>query len=116
MVNYEGRPRDIATLAHELGHAIHSMLAGGHSIMTFQATLPLAETASIFAEMQLTDLLLKRETDPAVRRDLLAYAIDDAYVTVIRQAYITLFEREAYRLMEEGSSMEDLTGGLSGES
>src|SRR5687767_10877118 len=83
MVNYEGRARDVATLAHELGHAIHNMLASGHSIMTFNASLPLAETASVFAEMQVIDLLLKRETDLAVRRDLLAYTIDDAYVTVI---------------------------------
>lgn len=109
MVNYEGRARDIATLAHELGHAIHNMLAGGHSIMTFHASLPLAETASVFAEMQLTEMLLRQETDSAVRRDLLAYAIDDAYVTVIRQGYFTLFEREAYRLIDEGESIEALT-------
>ena len=109
MVNYEGRARDIATLAHELGHAIHNMLAGSHSIMTFHASLPLAETASVFAEIQLTDMLLEHEADPAVRRDLLAYAIDDAYVTVIRQAYFTLFEREAYRLVEEGNSIEELS-------
>jgi oligoendopeptidase F len=108
MVNYEGRARDVATLAHELGHAVHNMLAGDHSIMTFQATLPLSETASIFAEVLLTDLLLARETDPIVRRDLLAYAIDAAFITVIRQAFITLFEREAYRLIEEGGSTEDL--------
>jgi len=109
MVNYEGRARDIATLAHELGHAIHNMLASSHSIMTFHASLPLAETASVFAEMQLTELLLKRETDPALRRDLLAYAIDDAYVTVIRQAYITLFEREVYQMINEGKSIEEMT-------
>jgi oligoendopeptidase F len=109
MVNYEGRARDIATLAHELGHATHNMLASGHSIMTFHASLPLAETASVFAEMQLTELLLKRETDPALRRDLLAYAIDDAYVTVIRQAYIALFEREVYQMINEGKSIEEMT-------
>ena len=109
MVNYEGRARDIATLAHELGHAIHNMLAGSHSVMTFHASLPLAETASVFAEMQLTEMLLKQETDPSVRRDLLAYAIDDAYVTVIRQTYFTLFERDAYRLVDEGNSIEELT-------
>lgn len=110
MVNYEGRARDIATLAHELGHAVHNLLACDHSILTFQPSLPLAETASVFAEMQLIDLLLKRETDPAMRRDLLAYAIDDAYITVVRQAYFTLFEREAYRIVDEGGSVEDLTG------
>ena len=109
MVNYEGRARDIATLAHEMGHAIHNMLASGHSPMTYHASLPLAETASVFAEMQMTELLLKQETDPATHRDLLAYVIDDAYVTVIRQAYFTLFEREAYRIVAEGGSVEDLT-------
>jgi oligoendopeptidase F len=109
MVNYEGRARDVAILAHELGHAIHNMLASGHSIMTYHASLPLAETASVFAEMQLIDLLLKRETDNAVRRDLLAYAIDDAYVTVIRQGYFTLFERDAYQLIDEGATIEELT-------
>jgi oligoendopeptidase F len=110
MLNYEGRARDVATLAHELGHAVHNMLAGDHSILTYSASLPLAETASVFAEIQLIDRLLKEETDPAVRRDLLAYAIDDAYVTVIRQAYFTLFEREAYRIIHEGGSVADLTG------
>lgn len=109
MVNYEGRARDIATLAHELGHAIHNMLAGNHSVMTFHASLPLAETASIFAEIQLTEQLLQQETDPAVRRDLLAYAIDDAYITVIRQAYFTLFEREAYQMIADDKSVEELT-------
>jgi oligoendopeptidase F len=108
LVNYEGRARDVATLAHELGHAIHNMLACGHSPMTFHASLPLAETASVFAEMQLTELLLKQESDPAMRRDLLAYTIDDAYVTVIRQAYFTLFEREAYQIVAEGGSVEEL--------
>lgn len=108
MVNYEGRARDIAILAHELGHAVHSMLADGHSIMTFQATLPLSETASVFAEVQLTNLLLKQDADPAVRRDLLIHAIDAAYITVIRQAYITLFEHEAYQRVDEGGSIDDL--------
>jgi oligoendopeptidase F len=108
MLNYEGRARDVATMAHELGHAIHNMLAGHHSILTYSPSLPLAETASVFAEFQLIDRLLMEESDPAVRRDLLAYAIDDAYVTVIRQAYFTLFEREAYRVIDEGGSIEDL--------
>jgi oligoendopeptidase F len=108
LINYDGRPRDVATLAHELGHAVHAMLAGNHSVMTFHASLPLAETASVFAEMQLTERLLRQEQDPAIRRDLLAHAIDDAYVTVIRQAYFTLFERDAHRMIVEGKSFEEL--------
>ncbi|MGA2489056.1 MAG: M3 family oligoendopeptidase [Anaerolineales bacterium] len=108
LVNYDGKPRDVATLAHELGHAVHAMLAADHSVTTFHASLPLAETASVFAEMQLTQRLLKQEQDPAVRRDLLAHAIDDAYVTVIRQAYFTIFEREAHRMIVEGKSFEEV--------
>jgi oligoendopeptidase F len=109
LVNYTGRPRDVATLAHELGHAVHAMLAGGHSVSTFHSALPLAETASVFAEMQLTQRLLSQEQDPAVRRDLLAHAIDDAYVTVLRQAYFSLFEQEAHRMIVEGASFEQVS-------
>jgi oligoendopeptidase F len=108
LVNYSGRPGDIATLAHELGHAVHAMLAGSHSILSFHASQPLAETASIFAEMQLTDRLLREEQDPAVRRDLLVRVIDDAYATVIRQAYFTIFERDAHRMLVEGKSFDEL--------
>lgn len=108
LINYTDEPRDVATLAHELGHAIHAMLASEHSVATFHATLPLAETASVFSEQLLTDRLLTQETDAAVRRSLLADAIDDAYATVLRQAYFVLFEREAHRLIAEGKTMDDL--------
>lgn len=108
LVNYTGRPRDVATLAHELGHAIHAMLASHHSVLTYHASLPLAETASVFSEMLLTDRLLKEEADPAVRRDLLATAIDGAYATVQRQANFTIFEREAHRLVAEGADVDTL--------
>jgi len=77
--------------------------------MTFHASLPLAETASVFAEMQLTDRLIREEHDPAVQRDLLVRTIDDAYITVIRQAYFTRFERDAHRMIVEGRSFEELT-------
>jgi oligoendopeptidase F len=107
-INYDGRPRDVATLAHELGHAVHAMLAEDHSPSTFHASMPLAETASVFAEMLLTQRLLKQEQDPAVRRDLLAHAIDDAYVTVLRQSFFSLFEQEAHRLIVEGNSFEQV--------
>lgn len=108
LVNYAGRARDVATLAHELGHAIHGIIAADHSLLTYQPSLPLAETASVFAEMLLTDRLLCEESDPAVRRDLLAYAVDDAYATVQRQAYITLFERQAHQHIMEGKMTDDL--------
>ena len=109
MINYNGSARDVATLAHELGHAIHAMLADRQSVLTQQAALPLAETASVFAEMQLTDQLLKRESDPSVRRELLANALDDAYITVMRQAFFTLFEKDAHAMINDDCTVDDLT-------
>ena len=108
LTNYTGEPRQVATLAHELGHAVHAMLAADHSVLTFHSALPMAETASVFSEMLLTDRLLSEERDPLVRRDLLAEAVDDMYATVLRQAYFVLFEREAHHLIAEGATMEDL--------
>ena len=109
LVNFSGRVRDVATLAHELGHAVHALMAADHSVLTFHSSLPLAETASTFSEILLTERLLKAETDPAVRRDLLANMIDDAYATVQRQAYFTLFEREAHRMVAGGQSVEEIS-------
>ncbi len=108
LLNYTGEPRQVATLAHEMGHAIHALLAAAHSVLTFHSALPLAETASVFSEMLLTDRLLAEESDPALRRDLLADAVDDAYATVLRQAYFVLFERDAHRMVTEGQTMDDL--------
>ena len=107
-VNYTGKARDVATLAHELGHGIHGILSANHSLLTYHPSLPLAETASVFSEMLLTERLLSQETDTAVRRDLLAYAVDDSYATVQRQSYFTLFEREAHQLILAGKSADEL--------
>ncbi len=108
LLNYTGELRQVATLAHELGHAIHAMLAADHSVLTFHSALPMAETASVFSEMLLTDRLLAAEKDPAVRRDLLAEAIDDAYTTILRQAYFVIFERDAHRMIAADKTMDDL--------
>lgn len=108
LMNYTSEPRQVATMAHELGHAVHSMLAEGHSILTFNSALPLAETASVFSEMLLLDTLLENEKDPAIKRDLVTAAIDDIYATVIRQAFFVLFERDAHQLSAEGKTIEQL--------
>jgi oligoendopeptidase F len=109
LTNYQGKASDVTTLAHELGHAIHSMLAESHTLFTQQASLPLAETASTFGEMMLVDRLLADETDEAVRRDLLFRQIDDAYGTIERQAFFALFEKQAHDLVAQGASVDDLS-------
>ncbi|MFZ1752997.1 MAG: M3 family oligoendopeptidase [Caldilineaceae bacterium] len=108
LMNWTGKVRDVATLAHELGHAIHSMMAEEHSLLTQHSSLPLAETASVFAEMIMTDKLLAQEKDPAVRRDLLAGAVDDIYATVMRQAYFVLFEKAAHAAILKNKSAKEL--------
>ena len=98
----------MATLAHELGHAIHAMLAGQHSVFTFDACLPLAETASTFGEMMLVDKLLASETDEVVRRELLFRQLDDAYQTIMRQAYFALFEKQAHAMVLNNASVDEM--------
>ncbi|HET9914233.1 MAG TPA: M3 family oligoendopeptidase [Anaerolineales bacterium] len=108
LMNYTGRARDVATLAHELGHAIHAMLASHHSTFTFHSSLPLAETASTFGEMMLTEKLLAEETDEAVRRDILFKQMDDAFATILRQVYFAIFERDAHALVQKNASTDEL--------
>lgn len=108
LANYTGQVRDVATLAHELGHAIHSMMAADHSVLTQHPVLPLAETASVFAEMLLTDRLLAEEQDPLAIRELLASAIDDSYATVLRQAFFVRFEIAAHDAVRAGKSVAEL--------
>ena len=91
------------------------MLAEDHSILTQHASLPLAETASVFGEMLMTDRLLREERDPLARRELLAAAVDDVYATVLRQAYFVLFELEAHEAILAGRSLDELSEHLHGQ-
>lgn len=109
LMSYTGRARDVATLAHELGHAIHAMLASHHSTFTFHSSLPLAETASTFGEMMLTEKLLSEEKDESVRRDILFKQMDDAFATILRQIYFALFEREAHEMVQKNASVDELS-------
>ena len=108
LINYAGKIDDVTTLAHELGHAVHATMAADHSIFTFHSALPLAETASVFSEMLLTDRLLREETDRDVRRELLVTTLDTAYATIARQAYFVLFEQVAHRRAAEGVTVDAL--------
>ncbi|MDF0643414.1 MAG: M3 family oligoendopeptidase [Nitrospira sp.] len=115
LLNYTGDARDIATMAHELGHAVHGMLAGHHSVFTFHATLPLAETASVFGERILSEALMRQETRREVRQGLLLTQLDDMYATVMRQAYFVRFERMAHQMIDDGATADQLAHTYLGE-
>jgi oligoendopeptidase F len=100
LLNFDGRIRDVSTMAHELGHAVHSMAASDKPISVAHAPLPLAETASVFAEILLNDRLSNKLTREQ-KAILLASQIDDMYATIMRQAYFTLFEIEAHKSITE---------------
>ncbi len=109
LTNFNGRARDVATLAHELGHSLHTLLAEHHSTLTFHATLPLAETASTFGEMLLMDRMIELDPDPEIQRDLLIEHLNDAYATIARQSYFAMFERTAHQMVGEGASVDALS-------
>jgi oligoendopeptidase F len=111
LLNFDGKSRDVSTMAHEFGHAIHSMTASDKPITVWDAPLPLAETASVFAEMLLNDKLSERITR-VERRILLAEQIDDMYATIMRQAYFTLFEIDAHREVAEQNATIDTVSEL----
>jgi oligoendopeptidase F len=106
LLNFDGISRDVSTLAHEFGHAIHSMLASDMPLMVFHAPLPLAETASVFAEMLLNEKMAEKMSKKE-RRILLAEQIDNLYATIIRQAYFTLFEIDAHKAIGENNATLD---------
>ena len=108
LLNYQGKPDDVATMAHELGHGIHSLMAREHTAFTQHACLPLAETASTFGEIMLIDKLLAQETDQAVRRDLLFRQMDDSFATILRQNYFSMFEKTAHDMIAKGAQVNDL--------
>jgi len=108
LVNFQGKNDDTSTLAHELGHAIHSMSAADKNIFEQHACLPLAETASTFGEMLLSDYLERQVTDKTVLRNMLAKEIDDNYATIQRQSYFALFEIKAHQMIAEGADVDSL--------
>jgi oligoendopeptidase F len=109
LMNYTGSPRNISTLAHELGHAVHAMLAEDKNALTYHSSLPLAETASTFGEMLLVERFLQVEKDEDVRRDILFAQVDNAYATIMRQVFFALFERQAHDMINQGASIDELS-------
>jgi oligoendopeptidase F len=92
LLNYHGKPRDVMTLAHELGHGVHQVLAGAQGYLLSSTPLTLAETASVFGEMLTFRAVLDAETDPKRRRAMLAGKVEDMLNTVVRQIAFYRFE------------------------
>ena len=100
-MNYTGQPRDVMTLAHELGHGVHDILARSNHLLDYHPVLPLAETASTFAEMLLFDRLLGELDSDRERLALLCSKIEDTFATVFRQIAMFRFEQLAHRARRE---------------
>lgn len=110
LVNYLGKPRDVATLAHELGHGVHQYLAADRGHLLADTPLTLAETASVFGEMLTFQSLLERAPDTAARKRLIAGKVEDMLNTVVRQIAFYDFERRIHGARLEGELTPDEIG------
>ena len=96
LVNFLGKPRDVTTLAHELGHGVHQVLAAPNGALMAPTPLTLAETASVFGEMLTFRSMLAAATDAAERKAMLAAKVEDMLNTVVRQIAFYKFERHVH--------------------
>jgi oligoendopeptidase F len=107
LLNYQGRVRDVMTLAHELGHGVHQLLANPPGYLMADTPLTLAETASVFGEMLTFRALLARETDPRRRKIMLAAKVEDMLNTVVRQIAFVTFEQKVHGERREAELTPD---------
>ena len=107
LLNYLGKSRDVMTLAHELGHGVHQVLAAKQGLLLSQTPLTLAETASVFGEMLTFKALLSDATDPKERKALIAGKVEDMLNTVVRQIAFYEFERKIHLARREGELTSD---------
>lgn len=112
LLNYMGKPRDVMTLAHELGHGVHQVLAGSQGALMASTPLTLAETASVFGEMLTFRSLLDRTTDKRERKAMLAQKVEDMINTVVRQIAFYEFERRVHTERRAGELTSDRLGAL----
>jgi len=108
-LNFTNKSFDVTTLAHELGHAVHDIYASRHSISAMQAPLPLAETASTFAEMITFEKMLENSARDE-KKFLLSHKLDELYATISRQNYFVRFEMKAHNKIPEGITEGELSG------
>ena len=109
LLNYTGKVRDVFTLAHELGHGVHSIYAEKQWPSAQQAGLPLAETASTLAEMILFENVFENEKDKGAKKSMLMEKLADSFATILRQNYFVLFEIKAHELVKKGTTPEELS-------
>ena len=110
LLNYQGRTRDVMTLAHELGHGVHQVLAADQGHLMADTPLPLAETASVFGEMLTFQAMLKAETDPKRRKIMLAAKVEDMLNTVVRQIAFHCFEARLHDERRAGELLPERIG------
>ncbi|MDE1173726.1 MAG: M3 family oligoendopeptidase [Parvibaculaceae bacterium] len=110
LLNYQGKTRDVMTLAHELGHGVHQVLAGGQGALMANTPLTLAETASVFGEMLTFRKLLAGTADLRLRKAMLASKVEDMINTVVRQTAFYQFERRLHTARREGELTSDEIG------
>ena len=110
LLNYQGKTRDVMTLAHELGHGVHQLLANRQGYLMADTPLTLAETASVFGEMLTFRALLTRETDPRRRKIMLAGKVEDMLNTVVRQIAFVSFEQKVHEERREAELTPDRLG------
>ena len=108
LLNYTDSQRDVSTLAHELGHAVHSLYANHHYSSAQHANLPLSETASTFGELVLFEYMLSNESDKKIKKQMLSEKIGDSYATILRQNYFVMFELKAHEMISKGTTAEEL--------
>jgi oligoendopeptidase F len=112
LLNYQGKTRDVMTLAHELGHGVHQVLAAEQGPLLADTPLTLAETASVFGEQLTFRRLLDEEKDPKRRRMILASKVEDMLNTVVRQIAFCEFERRIHDARAEGELTPDQIGDI----
>ncbi len=112
LLNYQGKSRDVMTLAHELGHGVHQVLAAKQGPLMSSTPLTLAETASVFGEMLTFQRLLRNEKDAKKKKALLASKVEDMLNTVVRQIAFYTFERKVHEARKTGEMTPDQIGAI----
>jgi oligoendopeptidase F len=112
LLNYQGKSRDVMTLAHELGHGVHQILAAPQGALLADTPLTLAETASIFGEMLTFRAMLRSESDPRRKKALLAGKVEDMLNTVVRQIAFVEFERRVHEERRQGELTPEGIGAI----